>query len=117
MKIDSVRGIDCAFPMRRHQSGLKWEQVRAGEGEVISLDVFLIGRGDVKWMIMLRSPRSEAVVAAEGLMYDPALIECADFDWFFRPASRGRSVLYPEPQTLGAASGIRNTASVILPAE
>lgn len=32
-------------------------------------------------------------LAAEGLMYDPGLIECADFDWFFCPMSGGRSVL------------------------
>lgn len=50
-------------------------------GEVISMDVFIIGCGDVKWMIILSS-QGMKLLAAEGLMYDPGLIECVEFDWF-----------------------------------
>lgn len=49
--------------------------------EVVSMDVFIIGCGDVKWMIILSSHRMKPL-AAEGLMYDPGLIECVEFDWF-----------------------------------
>lgn len=63
---------------------LLWNKVEMGRsgqafGEVISMDVCIIGCGDVKWMIILSS-HGMKLLAAEGLMYDPGLIECAEFD-------------------------------------
>ena len=56
-------------------------KVNGLDGEVvIYTDVIIIGCGDVKWMIMLSLGMK--LLAAEGLMYDPGLIECAEFDWF-----------------------------------
>lgn len=54
VKINIVCSIDCVL----HSMPLLWNKVETGKsewssGEVISLDVFIIGCGDVKWMIML----------------------------------------------------------------
>ena len=66
---------------------LLWNKVKIGKSEwslieVVFMEehVFIIGCGDVKWMIMLSYGMK--LFVAEGLMYDPGLIECAEFDWF-----------------------------------
>ncbi len=57
------------------------------------------------------------LLAAEGLMYDPGLIECAEFDWFSVSMSRGRSVLYLTYQTTATSLSLVELSMFIVCAE